>query len=39
MERDGIYFFFQQGEDNEKLIITDSSTYCGLSLPAEKTAE
>jgi len=26
MEREGIYFFFQQGEDNEKLIITDSST-------------
>jgi len=26
MERDGIYFFFQQGQDNEKLIITDSST-------------
>jgi type VI secretion system VgrG family protein len=26
MEREGIYFFFQQGEDSEKLIITDSST-------------
>ena len=26
MEREGIYFFFQQDENNEKLIITDSST-------------
>ena len=26
MEREGIYFFFQQGEGSEKLIITDSST-------------
>lgn len=26
MERDGIYYFFEQGEDREKLIITDSST-------------
>ena len=26
MEREGIYFYFEQGEDNEKLIITDSST-------------
>jgi type VI secretion system VgrG family protein len=26
MEREGIYFFFQQDEDNEKLIIADSST-------------
>jgi len=26
MEREGIYFFFQQGEHSEKLIITDSST-------------
>lgn len=26
MEREGIYYFFEQGEDNEKLIITDSST-------------
>jgi len=26
MEREGIYFFFEQEEHNEKLIITDSST-------------
>ena len=26
MEREGIYFYFEQGENNEKLIITDSST-------------
>jgi len=26
MEREGIYFFFEQGEQGEKLIITDSST-------------
>jgi len=26
MEREGIYFYFEQEENNEKLIITDSST-------------
>jgi type VI secretion system secreted protein VgrG len=26
MEREGIYYFFEQGEQGEKLIITDSST-------------
>jgi type VI secretion system secreted protein VgrG len=26
MEREGIYYFFEQGEQNEKLIITDNST-------------
>jgi type VI secretion system secreted protein VgrG len=26
MEREGIYYFFEQGEENEKLIITDNST-------------
>ncbi len=26
MEREGIYYFFEQGEEGEKLIITDSST-------------
>jgi len=26
MEREGIYYYFEQGEKNEKLIITDSST-------------
>lgn len=26
MEREGIYYYFEQGEDAEKLIITDSST-------------
>jgi type VI secretion system secreted protein VgrG len=26
MEREGIYYFFEQGEQNEKLIITDNAT-------------
>jgi type VI secretion system VgrG family protein len=26
MEREGIYYYFEQGEQNEKIIITDSST-------------
>jgi len=26
MEREGIYYFFEQGEQDEKLIVTDSST-------------
>jgi type VI secretion system secreted protein VgrG len=26
MERDGIYYYFEQAEQNEKIIITDSST-------------
>jgi type VI secretion system secreted protein VgrG len=27
MERDGMYFYFEQGEDSEKLIISDSKGY------------
>lgn len=27
MEREGIYYYFEQGEDAEKLIITDSSSF------------
>ncbi|HUT53478.1 MAG TPA: type VI secretion system tip protein TssI/VgrG [bacterium] len=35
MEREGIYYFFEQGEDSETLVITDSSII-HVDLPEEK---
>src|SRR5262249_6013346 len=29
MEREGLYYYFEHGEDREKLIITDSSSFQG----------